>query len=142
MQYRRLEELERQGRPIRVGLIGLGRMGLGVLNQINASSGMRVAAVSDLTLERAETLARPRLRKGVSLTATNDLGRATQAVERGEMVATGDSAMLCRLPVDVVVEATGIPESGATIAAEAIGQKKHVVTLNVESDAVIGPILK
>src|SRR6266536_574236 len=98
MQYRRLEELERQGRPIRVGLIGLGRMGLGVLNQINLSPGMRVSAVADLTLERAEAGAKPRLRKGASLVATNDLGKATRAVEQGDVVATGDSRMLCRLP--------------------------------------------
>jgi predicted homoserine dehydrogenase-like protein len=49
--------------------------------------------------------------------------------------------MLARLPVDVVVEATGIPDSGARVALQAIQQKKHVVTMNVETDAVVGPML-
>src|SRR5688572_27214288 len=106
MQYRRLEELERQGRPIRVGLVGCGRMGLGVINQVNASAGMRIAAVADLTQERAEAAVQTRRRPGVKVVATDDLGAATKAVERGDVVATGDSEMLARLPIDVVVEAT------------------------------------
>ena len=44
--------------------------------------------------------------------------------------------------LDVVIDATGSPEAGAFIASNAISKKKHVVTLNVEADATIGPILK
>jgi predicted homoserine dehydrogenase-like protein len=141
MQYRRLEQLEKQGRPIRVGLVGCGRMGVGVINQVNCSPGMRIAAVADITLDRAEAAARAHRRAGVNVCATDDLGRGTLAVERGEVVAIGDSEMLARLPLDVIVEATGIPDSGARVALQAIQQKKHVVTMNVETDAVVGPML-
>ena len=142
MQYRRLEELERQATPIRVGLVGCGRMGVGVINQVNAAKGMRIVAVADLTLARAESVARGHRRGDTPVCATNDLDRATKAVARGEIVATGDSHMLAQLPLDVVVEATGIPDSGARVAFEAIQHRKHVVTMNVETDAVVGPMLK
>ena len=43
--------------------------------------------------------------------------------------------------VDVVVDATGVPETGARIAMDAIFNHKHIVMVNVEADATVGPIL-
>jgi len=45
-------------------------------------------------------------------------------------------------PIQVVVEATGVPSAYAHIALNAILNKKHVVTFNVEGDVCIGHILK
>lgn len=139
MLHRRLAELDRRGTPIRVGLVGCGRMGVGVANQLSRAPGMRLVAVADQEQDRAAQAARAALSP---VCATDDLERAERAVEQGEVVVTADGRLVCRLPVDVVVEATGIPESGARVAYEAIAQHKHVVALNVETDAVIGPILK
>ena len=142
MLHRRLAELDKQGTPIRVGLVGCGRMGLGVVNQISRAPGMRVVAVADRDRGRAEAAAHANLPAGVSVCETSDLGAALSAVERGDLVAAIDGRMVCHLPLDVVVEATGIPEAGARVAYEAIMQGRHVVALNVETDVVIGPILK
>ena len=43
--------------------------------------------------------------------------------------------------IDVIVDATG-SLAGAFIAWNAILNRKHIVTLNVEADATVGPILK
>ena len=43
--------------------------------------------------------------------------------------------------IDVVVDATGVPDVGARIAMDSINNKKHIVMLNVEADVVVGPIL-
>jgi len=42
----------------------------------------------------------------------------------------------------VVIEATGIPDVGARVAYDAILAKKHVMQMNVETDATIGYILR
>ncbi|MDZ7693129.1 MAG: Gfo/Idh/MocA family oxidoreductase [Balneolaceae bacterium] len=50
-----LEERERQGKPVNVGLIGAGYMGRGaVLTIENYIPGMRVAAIYNRTLSRAK----------------------------------------------------------------------------------------
>jgi len=46
------------------------------------------------------------------------------------------------LPVDVIIEATGVPEIGSQAALKAIYNGKHIVMLNVETDVTVGPLLK
>ncbi|MBI4530076.1 MAG: NAD(P)-dependent oxidoreductase, partial [Candidatus Latescibacteria bacterium] len=142
MLHRRLMELDKKGTPIRVGLVGCGRMGVGVINQVVRSPGMRVVAVADIDVERAHIAARSNLPPNTVVCGTNDPAEAVRTLERGDIVASTNSRLVCRLPIDVVVEATGIPDSGARVAYEAIMERKHIVMLNVETDAVIGPILQ
>ena len=40
-----------------------------------------------------------------------------------------------------MVEATGVPEAGIRHALAAIAHGKHIVMVNVEADAVAGPLL-
>ncbi len=141
MLHRQLEELERQGKPIRVGIVGCGRMGTGVINQVAQGKGMRVVAAADALVERARTALCNDGRSDRTLCTTNHVEEASAAIERGQTVLTSEGKIIPHLPVDVVIDATGIPESGARTAYDAIRARKHVVTLNVESDAVIGPIL-
>jgi predicted homoserine dehydrogenase-like protein len=141
MLHHQLEALEQQGKPIRVGIVGCGRMGTGVINQVARCKGMRVVAATDAIIERARTALCNDGRSDRTLFTTSDPDEAGAAIERGQTVLTTESKMIPHLPVDVVIDATGIPESGARTAYDAIMARKHVVTLNVESDAVIGPIL-
>ena len=48
-----LAERERQGRPIRVGIIGAGKFGGGLVAQIAQMQGMVVSAIADIDLVRA-----------------------------------------------------------------------------------------
>ena len=128
----RLEGLERAEAPIRVGLVGAGQMGRGFIAQVAGIPGMEVSAVADIEPERA-------------MTAFQEVGQeSVEGIEGGpeRPGVTDDAAELARSgSVDVVVEATGVPEIGARVAYEAIHNGKHVVMLNVEADVTIGPIL-
>ncbi|WHQ73057.1 hypothetical protein [Pantoea sp. Lij88] len=44
--------------------------------------------------------------------------------------------------VEVVIDATGHPESGAVIATKSISARKHIVILNVETDVTVGRYLQ
>src|SRR5215210_5061717 len=128
----RLEELEQNGTPIRVGLVGAGQMGRGLVAQVGYIPGMEVVAAADVDLERA-------------VGALGETGR--DPIEGadgrpGRPAATQDPMEVVRSEsVDVVVEATGIVEVGARVAYEAIHNGKHVVMLNVETDVTVGTTL-
>ncbi len=137
-----LEERHRQGNPIRVAMVGAGYMGRGIALQIlTAVTGMRLVAVSNRTLSEAERAYR---QAGVQLVRTVEtVAQLADAVARGEYAITDDAMLLCQAGgIDAVIEVTGTIEFGARVALKAIGYGKHVVLMNAELDATLGPILK
>lgn len=51
--YQQLLARERSGDPIKVGIIGAGQMGFGLISQISKIPGMIVAGVCDIHLSAA-----------------------------------------------------------------------------------------
>ncbi len=64
------------------------------------------------------------------------------AMESGKIAVTQDMDLaLSHGMIDVVIDATGVPEAGADIGMRAIGFGKHLIMMNVECDVCIGPYL-
>ena len=137
-----LEAREKEGRPIRVALIGAGFMSRGLANHIvNTTPGMRLAGVYNRRAQRAFDLFDYAGVKDVVSPKTQK--EADLAMREGIAVATDDAFLLARSPeVDVIVDVTGSVEFGAQVALEAFRHKKDVVLMNAEIDATIGPILQ
>src|SRR5438093_8830458 len=131
----------RAGSPAAVGVVGVGRMGRGIVDQISTMVGIRVRALADLEGDRA---LRGFTENGWSrdqVCVTDHLDTAMDALRGGNAVVTEDPLLVPQLDVEAVVEATGSPETGARVAAAAIDNRRHVVMLNVEADVVVGPLL-
>jgi predicted homoserine dehydrogenase-like protein len=139
---RALKAREEEGRPIRVGMIGAGFMGQGLTNQITHSvPGMRVAAIYNRRPERAGCVYQY---SGLNhfVTASTQ-ARLDAAIRNGIPVVAEDPFTICRSPeIDVLLEVTGSVEFGAQILMEAFDHGKHVILMNAEVDATIGPILQ
>lgn len=137
-----LEERANSGNPIRVAIVGAGYSGKLIAYQmLTAFPGMRVVAISNRTLDRArEAYARAGARE---VRVVNSSSELTQAIETNQFSIADDYSVVCEAGnIDVVIEATGTVEFGARVASSAIEHGKHVVLMNVELDATIGPILK
>jgi predicted homoserine dehydrogenase-like protein len=135
-----LKAREAAGRPVRVGIVGAGFMGQGLTNQIvNSVPGMTVAAISNRRPQRAIDAFRY---AGVEPTYADDAGVFEAAAASGAAVATDDPFLICRSEhIDVICEVTGSVELGARVALESFEHGKHVVLMNAELEATIGPIL-
>jgi predicted homoserine dehydrogenase-like protein len=135
----RLQSLERAGRPIRVAVIGAGQMGGGLVRQVGGLPGMRVAAVADIVIDRAASAAAAagipveRARAASDISRIAGAGRAAISERAGWIV---DSPA-----IDAILDATGDPEAGARLALAAIGRRKPLITMNIEADATVGPLL-
>ncbi len=137
-----LTQREAEGRPIRIGLVGAGFMGRGIALQLATPvAGMRLVAIANRTLDHAQQACHD---AGLRNFATADSQRDVDfAIESGRPVVTCDPSLLCHAAeVDVIIEATGHVESSAHTALEAIAGRKHIVLMNAELDATIGPLLK
>ena len=137
-----LHAREREGRPIRVGMIGAGFMAQGLANTIvNSVPGMQVVAIYGRRLERAtQVYAYAGLEETVVATTQGGL---EDAIRAGRPVVTDDAFLLCQSEqIDALVDVTGSVEFGAHVVLEAFRHGKHVILMNAELDATIGPILQ
>ncbi|MCX8004030.1 MAG: NAD(P)-dependent oxidoreductase [Burkholderiaceae bacterium] len=131
-----------QGNPVRVGMVGAGYMARGIALQIlTAMPGLRLVAIANRTVAQAERAYRD---AGVTELAHIDSAAELEAaIAANRYAVTDDPFAICRAgPVEAVVETTGDVEFGARVALEAIRNGKHVILMNAEVDASIGPILK
>jgi predicted homoserine dehydrogenase-like protein len=125
--YRLLQKRAAAGHPVRVGLIGAGKFGSMFLSQVPTTPGLEVAAIADLSPERARAACR-------HVGWTEERIAATRFLD--------DAAAMIALPeIEVVVEATGHAPAGIFHARRAIREGKHIVMVNVEADVLAGPLL-
>jgi predicted homoserine dehydrogenase-like protein len=138
----KLEELDKNGEHIKVALVGAGLMGKGLVSQIRRVKGMLPSVVVSNNIKDCVTAFHMAGIDDNNITIANTLSEVNLAMEMGNFVATTNWEIAVKANlVDVVVDATGVPNTGAKIAKMSIQNKKHIVMLNVESDIVVGPYL-
>jgi predicted homoserine dehydrogenase-like protein len=127
------------GRPVTVGLAGAGQMGTDLVVQLTRMPGLRLGAVADMTGAAAVAAA---VMAGLTRERIVEAGAAAAidaAIERGRLAITSDlAALVAAGRIEVVIDATGNPNTGTGLALAAIAHGKHVVMLNVEADITIG----
>jgi predicted homoserine dehydrogenase-like protein len=137
-----LAERERSGNPVRVAIVGAGYSGRNIAYQIiHSFPGLRLVAISN----RTPTAAHAALATaGVTAIRTVDSAAALENSMREQCISvTDDPTVVCDADgIDAVIEATGTVEFGCGVVLRAIQRRKHVILLNVELDATLGPILK
>ncbi|MGI9522602.1 MAG: NAD(P)H-dependent oxidoreductase [Hyphomicrobiaceae bacterium] len=135
---RMLAQRAADSNPIRIGQVGAGKFGTMFLSQLRLTKGMQLVGLADLQLERT----RERL-MGVEWPATQlDAMSVDAALKTGKTFVTESAQVLVEHPeIDVIVEATGNPTLGIELCLAAIEHGKHIVMVNVEADALAGPLL-
>jgi predicted homoserine dehydrogenase-like protein len=136
--YAKLLEREAAGKPVTVGLIGAGKFGTMFLTQARLTKGLHVAGVADLNVARArsqlQTAGWPAQSYAAASLDDAHKQRATFITDKAE-------ALIADPRIEVIVEATGVPGAGIHHCMRAIANGKHIVMVNVEADAVAGPLL-
>ncbi len=124
--------------PVGVALIGAGKFGAMFLAQARRTPGLHVVGIADLDPQRArDTLAR------VGWPAAQYAAASLDAAAQGGATWIGEdtAALIAHPAVEVVIDATGNPAAGMRHALAAIAHGRHVVMVNVEADALAGPLL-
>jgi predicted homoserine dehydrogenase-like protein len=138
-----LAQRAEENKPIRVGIIGTGKFGGGLVVQLSKIQGMEACAIADINLEHARHAYTVSGVLEEEIRVVKNLEEMNEAIHQGKRAITEDGLLVAGADlVDVVVEATGIAEVGARMGYHAINNKKHLVMVNVEADVTVGPILK
>jgi predicted homoserine dehydrogenase-like protein len=124
--------------PLRILLIGAGKFGSMFLSQVRRTPGMHVVAVADRDPPRArQSLAR------VGWPPEQYDAHTLDAALRGGSTCVTDDALtaIASDAVNIVIDATGSPAAGIRHAVACVRHGKHIVMVNVEADALAGPLL-
>ena len=140
--YSLLQMREKEGRPIRVGVIGAGATSRAIALQLGTPvAGLRLVGISNRTPAHAERAFKEAGIANWKTAETTD--QAVTHIARGTPVLTDDPEVLTRCDaVDLIVEVTGTVDFGASVVLDAFAHRKAVVLVNAELDSLIGPILK
>ncbi len=131
-----------QKNPVRVALVAAGYMGRAIALQIlSANPGLRLVAIANRTVDQAERAYRE---AGANdFRAVSSPAQLEKAMADGIYAVTDDPTVVCRAKgVEAVIETSGDVEFGARVALEAVTNGKHIILMNAETDAAVGPILK
>jgi len=125
-------------RPIRVIIIGAGKFGTMFLSQVRMTPGLHLLGVADLSVERANKALAD---TGWPIEQVGAKSAAKALADGTTFVTDNGEALINAGGVDVVIEATGVVEAGIRHALAAFSRGRHVVMVNVEADALCGPLL-
>ncbi|HBT16637.1 MAG TPA: flagellar biosynthesis protein FlgA, partial [Firmicutes bacterium] len=113
MIYHHLFERFKKKDVITAGLIGSGHFGTAVVTQSMEIPLLKVPVIADHDLKAARLAYE---RAGISkenIVECENVQKVLQLMEQGKYIIVNDPMILMELPVDLVVESTGIPEAGA-----------------------------
>ncbi len=136
--HRMLLERKAAGRPVTVGIIGAGKFGTMFLSQARLTDGMHIVAVADINTARAHSQLKTACWPAEQYAAMS-LDEALK--NRSTMITDNGDALVTHPGIEVIIEATGDPGAGIRFALKSIENGKHIIMVNVEADAVAGPLL-
>lgn len=137
-----LFERASRGSPVSAAVVGAGHFATALVTQSASMPRLDVAAVADIDVGAAKRAFSLAGFDADEIAPCETLAEVTRAWEMGRRVVVADASLLMDLPLDIVVEATGVPEAGARHGAMAIRSGKHLAMVSKDVDIVVGPMLK
>ena len=102
-----------ENNPIRVGIIGAGKFGAGLVAQLSQMQGMVASAIADIDLAHATNAYTVSQVPPDAISHVQDTNTLNDTIRSGKRAITVDGMHIIQSDlIDVVVEATGIQKSG------------------------------
>ena len=117
--------IEDRNENIKVGLVGAGQMGQGIVAQVSKMYGVDLVCIIDKNKKQLD-IASDRYKKH----------------KENKILSSDSIAALDNVELDIVIEATGTPAAGAIVAKNVLNRGINLILLNVETEATIGLALR
>ena len=117
--------IEDRNENIKVGFVGAGQMGQGIVAQVSKMYGVDLVCIIDKNKKQLD-IASDRYKKH----------------KENKILSSDSIAALDNVELDIVIEATGTPAAGAIVAKNVLNRGINLILLNVETEATIGLALR
>jgi predicted homoserine dehydrogenase-like protein len=134
-----LSRLQALQQKIRIGVIGVGNIGEGIIYQAEITPGIECVAIADILLDDAVAWAS---RLGREYSIVDNLANMHRTIQKGKLAVCCDGSLIAQSDfIDVVVDSTSSIIGGPHFALTAINHHKHIIMMNSEADLIFGPYL-
>lgn len=124
---------------IRIGIIGCGSMGKGLIFQSTINSEINCVAIADLDINQSVDFLQ---RLNLPFEVVDNLDGMCRAVKNNRIAVTGQGDLIPQCEtIDAVIEATNTVLDGGQYAVATIERGKHLILMNSEVDLIFGPYL-
>ena len=117
--------IDNRKESVKVGLVGAGQMGQGIVAQVSKMYGVELVCIVDRNQEQLISAA-----------------DRYKNLKNNQPVCSDSISALDNVELDIVIEATGTPAAGAAVAKNVLNRGINLILLNVETEATIGLALR
>jgi len=133
------DQLKKVKSPIKIGIVGIGSMGRGMVLQSSLTPGIECAAVASRRLDRTIETAK---QFNYNYKVVNNLSEMNEAIQKGQLAVCEDGDLIaCCEQINVFIEATNSIVGGGLHGEKALDHNQHVVMMNCEADLMYGSYL-
>jgi len=131
-----LDQLKKVKSPIKIGIVGIGSMGKGMVLQSALTPGIQCSAIASRRLDRTIEIAE---QFNYNYKVVNTLSEMNEAIQKGQLAVCEDGDLVASCEqLDVFVEATGSIVGGGHYGEKALDHDQHVIMMNCEADLMYG----
>jgi predicted homoserine dehydrogenase-like protein len=133
------DQLKKVKSPIKIGIVGIGSIGRGMVLQSSLTPGIECSAIADIKLDRAIEVAK---QFNYNYRVVNNLSEMNEAVQKGQLAVCEDGNLIaCCEQLNVFIEATSSIVGGALYGDRALDHNQHLIMMNYEADLMYGSYL-
>ena len=134
-----LDQLKTLKSPIKIGIVGIGSIGRGMVLQSSLTPGIECSAIASKRLDRTIEVAK---QFNYNFKVVNSLSEMNEAIQNGQLAVCEDGNLIASCEqINVFIEATGSIIAGGLYAEKALDHNQHVVMMNCEADLMYGSYL-
>ena len=134
-----LDQLKKVKSPIKIGIVGIGSIGRGMVLQSSLTPGIECSAIADINLDRAIDVAK---QFNYNYKVVNSLSEMNEAIQKGQLAVCEDGNLIaCCEQISVFIEATSSIIGGALYGDKALDHNQHLIMMNYEADLMYGSYL-
>jgi len=134
-----LDQLKKVKSPIKIGIVGIGSIGRGMVLQSSLTPGIECSAIADINLDRAINVAK---QFNYNYRVVNSLSEMNEAIRKGQLAVCEDGNLIASCEqISVFHEATSSIIGGALYGDKALDHNQHLIMMNYEADLMYGSYL-
>lgn len=134
-----LDQLRKVKSPTKIGIVGIGSIGRGMVLQSSLTPGIECSAIADINLSRAIEVAK---QFNYNYKVVNNLSEMNEAIRKGQLAVCEDGNLIASSEqINVFIESTSSIIGGGLFGDKALDHNQHLIMMNYEADLMYGSYL-